>query len=407
MMVLRFSERARDGEARSHVGMGARHLVRPVLVLCLAVATALFALASSASAATCPQPQGSHYQGTYETEREGGVKSGSGTFDAISKDFVVVGPEELTFNSITKDTGQLFGKAVTAESVVHGGVLRCEGPIGIEEISLEEQSGEIEGFGPFTATGHSKGTFNATEISGDSENNFGEKTHYHGVFDPNAGSAGTEPGSVEVISPFGTVASEFTVSPATGAQLPPGTVAPAGALAFSVSGVPANGTIVVALVLPPGSTPTAVYKPVGGGLYEEYPASKTLLLGNVIDLELTDNESPWDEDPTPGVIGDPAVPIQPAGAGTTPSIKKLSPKKGAAETETTVTITGANFSGATAVRFGTEEATGFTINSSTSITAVSPKGKAGKVPVFVASGAGVSAESRKAQFNFKKAKKKK
>jgi IPT/TIG domain len=407
MSVLHFSMPAPEGRARcSRVGMGAPDLVRRALTLCSAAAIAMFVATASASA-SCPQPQGSHYQGTYETEREGGIKSGSGTFDAISKEFTVLGPEELSFNSITKDTGQLFGKAVTAQSVVHGGLLRCEGPIGVEEIPLEEQSGEIEGFGPFTATGHAKGTFTATEIAGESENNFKEKTRYFGVFDPNAGSAGIEPGSVEVISPFGTVASEFSVAPATGAQLPPGTVAPAGALAFSVSGVPANGTIVVALVLPPGSTPTAVYKPVGGGVYEEYPASKTVLLGNVIDLELTDNESPWDEDPTPGVIRDPAVPVQPTAGGMVPSIKKLTAKKGAAETETTVTITGANFTGSTAVRFGTEEATSFKVNSVGSITAVSPKGKAGKVPVFVANGAGVSAESRKAQFTFKKQKKKK
>src|SRR5579871_2919668 len=317
MSVLRFSEPARAGEVRcSRAWRGPRRLRRPVLLLCLTAAIGSFAATSSAWA-SCPVPQGTHFQGTYETENSMGTPVGSGTFDSISKEFVELVPGEFRFNASTEYVGKYFSFPLKATGTITGGLLKCVSGVGIEEIPLEEQSGTING-SPFSATDHALGTFTATEISGTSENNFGEKARYSGVFDPNAGSAGIEPGNVEVISPAGTVASEFSVTPATGSQLPAGTVAPAGALAFSVSGVPAGGTIDVTLVLPPGSTPTAVYKPVGGGVYEEYPASKTQLLGNLIVLELTDNESPWDEDPTPGVIGDPAVPVQPTAGGMTP-----------------------------------------------------------------------------------------
>jgi len=82
-----------------------------------------------------------------------------------------------------------------------------------------------------------------------------------------------------------------------------------------------------------------------------------------------------------------------------PIIKKLSPKAGPAAGATAVTITGSNFDGATAVSFGAHSAAEFTVNSQTSITAVSPAG-AEAVNVTVTTPGGTSATSRRDQFSF-------
>jgi hypothetical protein len=64
-------------------------------------------------------------------------------------------------------------------------------------------------------------------------------------------------------------------------------------------------------------------------------------------------------------------------------VSSLSPSSGPPEGGTTVVITGSNFTGATAVRFGGADAASFTIDSDTSITAVSPARAASTVAVQV------------------------
>jgi hypothetical protein len=76
----------------------------------------------------------------------------------------------------------------------------------------------------------------------------------------------------------------------------------------------------------------------------------------------------------------------------TPSISGLSPSSGLNSGGTSVVITGANFTGVTAVEFGGVEATSFTINSSTKITAIAPAGN-GTVTVQVLGPGGVSASN--------------
>jgi IPT/TIG domain/Concanavalin A-like lectin/glucanases superfamily len=61
-----------------------------------------------------------------------------------------------------------------------------------------------------------------------------------------------------------------------------------------------------------------------------------------------------------------------AGYGGGPSISSVSPHAGPTTGGTTVTITGTGFAGATAVKFGTTNATSFAVNSATAITAVAP-----------------------------------
>jgi len=72
-----------------------------------------------------------------------------------------------------------------------------------------------------------------------------------------------------------------------------------------------------------------------------------------------------------------------------PTITGVSPKLGSSSGGATVTLSGVNFTGATAVRFGAVAATGFTVTSATSATAVAPAGK-GIVDITVTTAAGTS-----------------
>jgi hypothetical protein len=84
-----------------------------------------------------------------------------------------------------------------------------------------------------------------------------------------------------------------------------------------------------------------------------------------------------------------------------PTVTKVEPNHGSPGGGTTVTITGTGFTGATAVNFGSTGAASFTVNSETSITAVSPRvKKGGTVDVTVTTPAGTSRTSAADQFTF-------
>lgn len=85
-----------------------------------------------------------------------------------------------------------------------------------------------------------------------------------------------------------------------------------------------------------------------------------------------------------------------------PTVTSVSPNTGIPGGGTTVTITGTNFTSATAVTFGGANATFFTIVSATSITARSPAGS-GTVHVTVTTAAGTSATGANDQFSYAKA----
>ena len=82
-----------------------------------------------------------------------------------------------------------------------------------------------------------------------------------------------------------------------------------------------------------------------------------------------------------------------------PMVTGVSPASGAEAGGASVTITGTTFTGATAVKFGTSDATSFTVNSATSITATSPPGT-GFVDVTVTTPAGTSAAGSADQFRY-------
>jgi len=83
-----------------------------------------------------------------------------------------------------------------------------------------------------------------------------------------------------------------------------------------------------------------------------------------------------------------------------PTVTSISPTSGPTSGGTTVTITGTNFSGTTAVTFGATAATGFTVNSATQITATAPAHAAGTIDVRVTTVGGTSATSAADQFTY-------
>jgi RHS repeat-associated protein len=83
-----------------------------------------------------------------------------------------------------------------------------------------------------------------------------------------------------------------------------------------------------------------------------------------------------------------------------PTVTGISPPSGSPGGQTTVTITGNNFTGATAVSFGSTAAFSFTVNSATQITAVSPAHLAGVVDITVTTANGTSLASTADKFTF-------
>lgn len=84
-----------------------------------------------------------------------------------------------------------------------------------------------------------------------------------------------------------------------------------------------------------------------------------------------------------------------------PTVTSVTPDAGSEAGGTKVTITGTNFTGASAVRFGTGDAESFTVESESSISALSPEGN-GPVDVTVSSAAGTSATSPGDRFSYDK-----
>jgi hypothetical protein len=82
-----------------------------------------------------------------------------------------------------------------------------------------------------------------------------------------------------------------------------------------------------------------------------------------------------------------------------PTVTEVTPNTGPAAGDTPVTITGVNFTNASAVMFGSAAATTFHVVNSTTISAVSPAGS-GTVDVVVVTPGGASATSEKDRFTY-------
>ena len=83
-----------------------------------------------------------------------------------------------------------------------------------------------------------------------------------------------------------------------------------------------------------------------------------------------------------------------------PTITAISPTGGPIAGGKSVIITGTNLTAASSVKFGSTNATSYTVNSATQITAVSPAGSAGAVDVTVTTAGGTSATSSADQFTY-------
>ncbi|HEY5026038.1 MAG TPA: IPT/TIG domain-containing protein [Acidimicrobiales bacterium] len=83
-----------------------------------------------------------------------------------------------------------------------------------------------------------------------------------------------------------------------------------------------------------------------------------------------------------------------------PRVTGVSPALGPTSGGFSVTISGTNFSGVTAVSFGNKSASGFTVNSATSISATDPIGSAGIVDVTVATPGGTSPDVTADEFTY-------
>jgi hypothetical protein len=88
------------------------------------------------------------------------------------------------------------------------------------------------------------------------------------------------------------------------------------------------------------------------------------------------------------------------GAELPPTVTALKPIKGRAAGGTTVTITGTNFTGVTAVKFGSVNATSFTVSSAVTIKAISPAETAGTVDITVTTTNGTSAIASADHYKF-------
>ena len=94
--------------------------------------------------------------------------------------------------------------------------------------------------------------------------------------------------------------------------------------------------------------------------------------------------------------------VKAGGGGTTaPTVTQVNPGAGSPAGGNSVTITGTGFSGVTAVRFGTVNATSYSVLSSTSISAVAPPGTSGTtVDVTVSNAKGTSAATSVSKYSY-------
>jgi hypothetical protein len=201
-----------------------------------------------------------------------------------------------------------------------------------------------------------------------------------------AGTAGTV--DVTVTNPYGTsstsTADQFSYLAAptvTGVSPSSGPVG--GGTSVTISGTNFTGATQVLF----GSVPAAAYTVVSA---TSVTATAPPQAPATLDVTVT----------TPGGVSATSGADQYTYQSTAPSVSAVSPNRGPTAGGTTVTTTGANFTGATAVNFGTTAASSFTVTSDTQITAIAPAESAGTVDITVTTPYGTSAVGASDQFIF-------
>ena len=171
----------------------------------------------------------------------------------------------------------------------------------------------------------------------------------------------------------------------------------------------ANGLIIANLNEYTGPV-SALTSPSGGvldtGYFTGYTDLDPLDNGNGVAHYYNPNTSAvtftWRQSPAAAGTGwiAAAIAFKSATAMSVPTVTGLSPGSGPLAGGTSVSITGSNFTGATAVNFGSSAASGVTVNSATSITATAPAHAAGAVDVTVTTPGGTSTTSSADLFTY-------
>ncbi|KUM23972.1 hypothetical protein AU467_32090 [Mesorhizobium loti] len=197
------------------------------------------------------------------------------------------------------------------------------------------------------------------------------------TYTPNSGYAGSDSFTYTATNGAGTSAPAtvtITVSPPTIAYTPANPPTGTVGVAYSQSVAGATGGAapytytVVAGTLPSGLTLAA------NGTLSGTPTTAGPYSFSVRATDSSTGTGPFSAT-SPAL----AFTINPAG----PAIASVAPGTGSTVGGTSVTVTGSGFTGATAVSFGGVAATSFTVDSDTSITAVTPAHAAGAVAVAV------------------------
>jgi hypothetical protein len=164
-----------------------------------------------------------------------------------------------------------------------------------------------------------------------------------------------------------------------------------------------GGTGVVSVFV--GTTPAGTYTD-NTGLYVPLAQNVIFLMDNTTGAAAITESSPGvitylkliDTPVTAAQI--PTLQTEACSSVIAPTITGINPASGPVAGGTSVTITGSLFTGATAVKFGANNASAFTVNSDTQITATSPPGAAGVVDVTVTTANGTSAIGAGDQFTY-------
>jgi hypothetical protein len=222
-------------------------------------------------------------------------------------------------------------------------------------------------YGVVTGTGGSTITFNL------SESNAGQTAEY----EAQEFTAGDGPGTIWNLDTTGS----FEVNPAsTTLTYPPLTAAGAGELYFGFDDMPStpsnSGSPAGFQFLTTADSNQVTYSPsVGPGMVQPMSTEGASHLSSSLAVLLD---------------------VQPA-----PAVTSVSPTSGPIAGGTTVTVTGTNFTGATAVDFGATPGTGVVVNGAgTSLTVTSPAVSAGTVEVTVVTPEGTSATSAADSFTY-------
>jgi antibiotic biosynthesis monooxygenase (ABM) superfamily enzyme len=179
-----------------------------------------------------------------------------------------------------------------------------------------------------------------------------------------------------------------TIAPATLTLLAPVSGTTRVGLPYSQPNIASGGTTPYTYLLFAGSVPAGTTLNTSTGTVSGTPTTAGAFN---YTIKVTDSGSPA-QTATQASNGTIAAAV--------PTVAAVSPNGGPPAGGTSVTITGTNLTGASAVSFGGSAAARFAVNGATSITAIAPAGAVGTVDVTVTTGSGTSATSAADHFTY-------